>query len=246
MGKIKILSSNQLKILACITMLIDHIGYFIFPQITILRLIGRLTFPIFAFLISEGAKYTKNKVRYLLTVGALGIVWQAYLIIFRSDYHFNILITFSISIIIIYAMDYFKKCFFDKQCKIYIKILTFILFVFVAISPYLIAKVFSWFHYEYGFYGAMCAVFASAPVLNKTDAPDYLKWFDKIPIRVLCMAIPLFMYSRNNKISMIFYFVGLLLMLLYSEKRGKANLKYFFYIFYPAHLLILHLISYLI
>ena len=88
MGKIKILSSNQLKILACITMLIDHIGYFIFPQITILRLIGRLTFPIFAFLISEGAKYTKNKVRYLLTVGALGIVWQAYLIIFRSDYHF--------------------------------------------------------------------------------------------------------------------------------------------------------------
>jgi hypothetical protein len=92
----------------------------------------------------------------------------------------------------------------------------------------------------------MCAVFASAPVLNKTDAPDYLKWFDKIPIRALCMAIPLFIYSRNSKISMIFYFVGLLLMLLYSEKRGKANLKYFFYIFYPAHLLILHLIDYLI
>ena len=246
MGKIKILSSNQLKILACITMLIDHIGYFILPQLTILRLIGRLTFPIFAFLISEGTKYTKNKLRYLLTVGILGVVWQIYLIIFRSDYHFNVLITFSISIIIIYAMDYFKKCLFDKNCKVIFKILTFLLFAFVALSPYLIAKVFSWFHYEYGFYGAMCAVFASAPVLNKTDAPDFLKWFDKIPIRALCMAIPLFMYCRNGGIVILFYFIGLALTLLYSEKRGKANLKYFFYIFYPAHLLILHLISYLI
>ena len=102
-------------------MLIDHIGYFILPQLTILRLIGRLTFPIFAFLISEGTKYTKNKLRYLLTVGILGVVWQIYLIIFRSDYHFNVLITFSISIVIIYAMDYFKKCLFDKNCKVIFK-----------------------------------------------------------------------------------------------------------------------------
>ena len=61
MSKIKILSSNQLKIIACITMLIDHIGYYLLPNVGVLRLIGRLTFPIFAFLISEGAKYTKNK-----------------------------------------------------------------------------------------------------------------------------------------------------------------------------------------
>lgn len=246
MGKIKILSSNQLKILACITMLIDHIGYFLLPQYSFLRLIGRLTFPIFAFLISEGAKYTKNKLKYLLNVGVLGIIWQAYLIIFRSDYYFNVLITFSISIIIIYAMDYFKKCLFDKNCKVIFKILTFLLFIFVALSPYLIPKVFSWFSYEYGLYGAMCAVFASIPVLNKTDAPDYLKWFDKIPIRILCMAVPLYMYSRNRGTVTIFFFIGLALIFLYSEKRGKANLKYFFYIFYPVHLLILHLISYLI
>lgn len=50
-----LLSGNQLKIIAMITMLIDHIGVNLFPSVTILRVIGRLSFPIFAYMIAEGA-----------------------------------------------------------------------------------------------------------------------------------------------------------------------------------------------
>ena len=46
------LNGNQLKIIALITMAIDHIGMYLFPQILFLRIIGRLSMPIFAYMIA--------------------------------------------------------------------------------------------------------------------------------------------------------------------------------------------------
>ena len=63
-NKIGIFSNSTLKIFACLFMLIDHIGFHLYPRIFELRLIGRLAFPIFAFLIAEGCKYTKNKLKH--------------------------------------------------------------------------------------------------------------------------------------------------------------------------------------
>ena len=74
-------------------------------------------------MISEGAKYTKNKLKYLLTVGIIGVACQIMLILFLKDYHFNILITFTMSIIIIYALDFFKKSLFDENSK-YVKLIS--------------------------------------------------------------------------------------------------------------------------
>lgn len=246
MSQFKFLSGNKLKIFACLTMLIDHIGAILLPNVLILRIIGRLSFPIFAFMISEGAKYTKNKIKYLATIGIIGIIWQAILIAFLKDYHFNILITFSLSIIIIYALDFFKKSFFDKNCKIIIKIATLLLFVAVALAPYFLQKIFNWFHYSYGFYGCMCAVFASLPTLTNTDAPKWLKKFDTLYLRLLCMAVPLLIYSFKAGEYQIISLISLGILAFYSEKRGKLSLKYFFYIFYPAHLIILYAIQFII
>ena len=63
-SKLEKLSANTLKIIALISMTLDHIGLF-FGNILILRLLGRIAFPIFAFFISEGCFYTKNN-EYLL------------------------------------------------------------------------------------------------------------------------------------------------------------------------------------
>ena len=48
------MSSFLLKIIAAVTMLIDHAGLMLFPQATWMRAVGRLAFPLFAFCIAEG------------------------------------------------------------------------------------------------------------------------------------------------------------------------------------------------
>ncbi|MBQ9857979.1 MAG: hypothetical protein IJO77_03165, partial [Oscillospiraceae bacterium] len=58
------LSGFILKTVAVITMLIDHIGAVLFPFNPLFRYIGRIAFPIFAFLISEGFYYTKSRIKY--------------------------------------------------------------------------------------------------------------------------------------------------------------------------------------
>ena len=70
--KEKAFSQESLKILACITMLIDHVGATIIPDMN-LRIIGRLAFPIYCFLLVEGIRYTRNVKKYALRLltGAL-------------------------------------------------------------------------------------------------------------------------------------------------------------------------------
>ena len=63
-----VLNGNHLKLIAVFTMLLDHVGILLFPQIRLLRILGRLAYPIFAFMIAEGCRYTKNKLRYFYGV----------------------------------------------------------------------------------------------------------------------------------------------------------------------------------
>lgn len=245
LSKIRFLNNNSLKIIAAIAMLIDHVGMILFSSVLIFRIIGRLAFPIFAFMIAEGARHTKNKLKYILTMGILGVVYQIPMMIFFKDFQWNVLVTFTLSLGLIYLLDWFKISFFDKNCKIIIKVVSFVLFVGATLSLYYFAGRIH-FHYSYGFYGCMVAVFASAPSLNRTDAPEWLKKFDNIPVRLLCMSIPLMLYSLASSPYQWFCLLSLPIILLYSGKKGKLNLKYFFYIFYPAHLVVLYGIAIII
>ena len=68
--------TRLLKLLAGITMLVDHCGKMLFPQYREMRLIGRLAFPLFAYCIALGAAYTKNPMRYLSRVVLLALISQ--------------------------------------------------------------------------------------------------------------------------------------------------------------------------
>ncbi|MBQ8402939.1 MAG: hypothetical protein IJX55_00760, partial [Clostridia bacterium] len=92
-----------MKIIAALAMFIDHAGYLMFPQYDILRIIGRMAFPIFAFMIAEGCKYTKNKARYFFTVFGLAAICQTVYYIFDKSLFMSVLISFSLAILMIYA-----------------------------------------------------------------------------------------------------------------------------------------------
>ena len=90
------LSGNALKIIAMIAMFMDHMGSQLFPSVHWLRAIGRVAFPIFAYMIAEGYTYTRNRLRYWLTIAGLGIICQIAATIATRTLHQGILITFPV------------------------------------------------------------------------------------------------------------------------------------------------------
>lgn len=70
--------TNLLKLVAMISMLIDHTGKMFFPQYQIMRIIGRLAFPLFAYCIAVGGVYSKNRLKYLTRILAVGLISQPF------------------------------------------------------------------------------------------------------------------------------------------------------------------------
>jgi hypothetical protein len=232
-------SANALKIIAAITMMLDHIGVLLLPAVPILRIIGRISFPIFAFMISEGCFYTKNKLRYFLSVFMLGALCQAIYYIYEHSMYFNVLITFSIAILAVYALEYMKKALFygDRILK---KIFAVLLFVFSVVSVYLLNL---YLKIDYGFWGCMMPAFAAFFKMPKDYVYKYTK-FEHL-VSLLSLGVALLLLSFSIGWYQPYSLFALPLLLLYSGKRGRLKMKYFFYVFYPLHLLALQGIAYL-
>lgn len=220
------LSGNVLKVIAALSMLIDHIGYILLPQVEILRIIGRLAFPIFAFMISEGCMYTQNKARYLLTTSALALLCQIVYYLFDKSLDMCILVTFSLSILTIYALQNFKNAISAKDCSAILRVLAGGMFLLVIILVYLLNQR---LFIDYGFWGCMAPVAAS--LLRENEADIYK--------RVLLMGVVLVIIAITHGGNQFYSLLAVPLLLLYSGERGRWKMKYFFYIFYPLHLAVL-------
>lgn len=237
------LSGNTLKIIAALSMLIDHIGVALFPNVAILRILGRIAFPIFAFMIAEGCTYTKNKLRYFLTIFLLGAVYQLVYYLYNGSTYMGILITFSLSILMIYALQNLKNAFYAAQKRCLNVCIAISLFIFAVVGVYFLNKTFT---IDYGFWGCMAPVFASFLRKPKMSKSTVWEKIDNNFLHVLMLGIGLiFLISQYNG-HQAYSLIALLFLLLYSGKKGKLKMKYFFYIFYPVHLLVIAFISYLI
>lgn len=232
------LSGNMLKILAAIFMTVDHIGLLFFPSEEIFRIIGRLSFPIFAFMIAEGARYTRRRMRYFLSIFTLGVICQIVFYITSKSLYMCILITFSLSLLILFSFKELKRSIFEKSAsKIIVSALLFALSVALAFVACEFLEV------DYGFSGVLAPLFASIFDFNGVKIPERLKFLDNKFIRVITFGIGILIHAltSHSKIQ-IYAMYALILLLLYSGERGKYNMKYFFYIFYPLHLVVLYAI----
>ena len=154
---LRFLSGNSLKIFAAVAMVIDHVGLLFFPENFIFRKIGRLSFPIFAFLLAEGCKYTRNKLKHFLLLFGLTVICQVFYYVFAGDTYLSVLVTLCLAQICVFSLQFFKKSLFQDK-TVSSKIGAFLAFLGAIAFTAAFCKIFS---VEYGFWGCMLPVFVS-------------------------------------------------------------------------------------
>lgn len=209
-------------------MLIDHIGAILFPEQIVLRIIGRIAFPIFAFLIVEGYFHTRDLKKYLLRLGLFAIISE---MPFDIAFHFvkviefqsqNVFFTLFIALLAIAIYDKYKE-----------------LHPIVAVSAVILLAILNEvIHADYGIMGVMIIF-----VFYKFKGKHFslFSWLLVINLIVIGLNMQLHQMTLWSVIS-LFEVVALIVIFKCNGKKG-FSLRYLFYVFYPGHLLLLHLIS---
>ena len=219
------LTGNQLKILAMAAMTCDHVGLQLLPQFGILRILGRLALPIYAYMIAEGCRYTHDRKRYLLRILMLAVLCQIVYFAAMGSLYQCILVTFSLSICLIYALDY------RGPGSIFVTMGALMAVYFVCVLlPKLLPR--TDFGVDYGLWGVLLPVLVSRGKNRRQK---------------LCL-LTLGLLLLGAAFGGIQWWALLTVPLLaaYNGQRGKYPIGKLFYIYYPLHLVVIYGISLLL
>lgn len=217
----------------------DHLSYLLFGKFSFLNYIGRIAFPIFAFQITEGYLHTNNLKNYLLRLFVFAIISQLPFMLFYSmisgGIHLNIFFTLFLGLVTITIYDKLAKLPFTKP--IFHRIYQLLGLLFAGFLAYLSSLC----KCDYGYFGVL-VIFSF-----------YLFKEHKLLMNVSFILLVFFYQGKRLLLDstytylniVIFTLMALLPINLYNQQKGKAT-KYFLYLFYPIHLLLiyaLHIIS---
>lgn len=234
------MSSFVLKLIAMITMFIDHLGDAWFHHVTAMNLVGRIAFPIFAFQISEGYEHTQNLKKYFFRLFLFALISQIPFMLFYSLYTntftLNIFFTLSFGLLSIFCYD--KICnsplqlikinWLSSTCK----------HLFAILLICLIGIIAQVCHFDYGFFGiAIIALFH----IFKTKKVWLVLSFALACIAKYSFDIFCYGYHYLYILLCLFTILPVIFICLYNKKQGK-KVKYLLYLFYPVHLFALYLI----
>ena len=206
------LNSNQLKLLALITMTVDHIGVYLLPQYPLLRIIGRLAFPIYAYCIAEGCAHTKNRGKYLLQMAGMALLCQLVYFFAMGSLFQCILVTFTLSVLTVYAIDSGSS---GKTAAVLCAVVLITVFLPQWLSH-------TDFAVDYGLWGVLLPV---AVYLAKQREQ-----------KLLCTAIFLCLLALSYGGIQWLALLAVFPLALYNGQRGAPKLKGLFYWYYPLHL----------
>ena len=241
----KILSGSTIKIIAVITMCIDHFGQVVLKNgvvmnapykffndaqfsallsvVDLCHMLGRVAFPLFCYLLVEGFIHTHNLRRYILNLGLFAIVSEPiydltfYGSVFSSEGQ-NVLFTLLIGILTL-------TCIRKLNDNIWVAIF----FTFISGSVAYILRLDGWY------YGAIMIT-----VMYMFRRHKFMKYLLTAVVMYFCELD----YSLKGLLDPYFWMalLSLFIMVLYNGQRGM-KIKYFFYIFYPGHLLFLYVLT---
>lgn len=208
---------DTLKAIALLTMFIDHVGYLLYPKIFLLRIIGRLSFPIFAYLLAKGVKRTSNPRTYLLRLAGFALISQIPYNLFTHHQltaltNPNIFFTLLAGLCMLQLLRHPSPI-----------IRPFAIIIFLAAEP---------LHLSYSYYGLLLMLI--------------FYWYDEKPLGLfLGMITATLQYYWQYDSTSQFYALPVLPLIIHQPKFNIHIPKWFAYWFYPLHLSLLFLIYYL-
>lgn len=220
------LNNNQLKLIAMLTMTVDHVGILLLPQWAVLRLIGRLALPIYGYMIAEGCRHTSGMPKYLGSIAGMALVCQVVYWVALGSLYQCILVTFSLSVALIWLV---KLAMTKKTPALWVAVAAAVAAVFVItqVLPQVLRG--TDFAVDYGFFGVLL--------------PVVIYLADTKPRKLLAAAGMLSLIALDAWQGQWAALLALPLLWLYNGRRGKMNLKWIFYFYYPVHLLVIQGIS---
>ena len=247
MTKSKILDSNQLKLIAIIAMTVDHIAWAMFDGYPsallplVMHIIGRLTCPIMCYFIAEGYHYTRNINKYTFRLFAFAFVSHFAYIFASNDfvdfksfipfYYGNFLNQTSVmwslawGLVMLRIVD-------SRRIKSIYKVLLVTLICIITLPS------------DWSCIAALCIM---AIGTNRGDFRKQMSWM--IFYVALYSLVYFFAIDKAYGILQMGVVLSIPVIAMYNGKRGKNPkinkfMKWFFYIFYPAHLFVIGLINY--
>lgn len=226
------MNGAQLKLIAIIVMLIDHTGALLFPKVYILRVIGRLAFPIFAYFISEGYIKTSDVEKYKKRLFVFALISQIpFYLAFKNIVYLNIFFTLFLGL---YAINVY-----DENGSIG--------------TIWIMGILAQVINTDYGLYGVFTIYFFYKYHEDFKTMAKKQVFLNIIFVSVIFLITVLSPFNRGKDAAWILKaFVGtgmqaisllsLFLIKSYNGQRGRS-MKYLFYAFYPVHLMILWMIK---
>lgn len=207
------LTGSNLKLIAILTMIIDHVGYVLFPEYIIFRIIGRVAFPIFCFLLVEGFFYTSSREKYMIRLFIFALISElpfdlCFFKNINSSYQ-NVFFTLFIGFLLMYCCEMTKST-----------TLKYIFFILAMVAAYLI-------HTDYSYAGIAMIFF----------------FYYYREYRFNCFLIEGLLQFALFGWTQWFAIIALPIIALYKGKEGRKHFKYIFYTFYPLHLIVIFIIS---
>lgn len=256
------ITTNVLKVIAVILMLVDHIGMYLYREMSedtyfILRSIGRMSMPIFVYLIVQSFFYTKNLKKYIFRILILAIITQVFLLILgylNQTYYphywtgvnnyLGVVFSYTMSLILLTVIDrktIFKKLSYNQNLIIRINIFILIALAYLKCKiefdmrvPFIFLEIF-----------AIEKLFMKDGILIKRNSKEkIIKKVLYILSILACFALSLIYvtYSPGNKYAML---AAILFIILYNGEKEKDNLfiKYIFYFIFPLQHIVLYLLA---
>lgn len=223
------LSASTLKVIAILAMTVDHLAWNYVPTMSllgqVLHFVGRFTAPIMCWSLAQGYRHTRSVKKYAMRLGIFALVSQVPFALYTrgtvQSLYFNMLYTLLLGLAAIYVWDKVKS----------LPLQMGLIFGILVLSMW----------GDWGFFAViMCLIF------YLLEAIPQWRWVAMGALAlIMLLGGPFTIDALAGRVMHLGVMGGMWLITLYNGEKGKSlpGGRWFFYLYYPAHLLAIYLVG---